>query len=118
MASIVLQEKLQIDERLHRTADGGIDKVTGSVLRLYSLESTPVYQFDSTRGRGENFLGGLGVIFERGVREGTAKRKNSDLNIDHCRGYKTGQVARRPNGKNKKACPLAVGIIQVRVSML
>ncbi|AOM39934.1 hypothetical protein [Xenorhabdus hominickii] len=77
-----------------------------------------MYQFDSTWGRGENFLGGLGVIFERGVREGTAKRKNSDLNIDHCRGYKMGQVARRPNGNKKKACPLAVEIIQVRVSML
>ncbi len=53
-----------------------------------------------------------------GVREGTAKRKNSDLNIDHCRGYKMGQVARRLNGNKKKACPLAVEIIQVRVSML
>ncbi|AOM40001.1 hypothetical protein A9255_05075 [Xenorhabdus hominickii] len=77
-----------------------------------------MYQFNSTWGRGENFLGGLGVIFERGVREGTAKRKNSDLNIDHCRGYKMGQVARWLNGKKKRACPLAVEIIQVRVSML
>ncbi|MDC9622115.1 hypothetical protein PSI22_10805 [Xenorhabdus sp. XENO-7] len=53
-----------------------------------------------------------------GVREGTAKRENSDLNVDHCRGYKMGQVARRLNGEKKKACPLAVEIIQVRVSML
>ncbi len=58
------------------------------------------------------------MIFERGVREGTAKRENSDLNIDHCRGYKMGQVARRLNGEKKKACPLAVEIIQVRVPML
>ncbi|MDE9589969.1 hypothetical protein [Xenorhabdus bovienii] len=68
--------------------------------------------------RGKLSRGVWGVIFERGVREGTAKRKNSDLNVDHCRGYKMGQVARRPNGNKKKACPLAVEIIQVRVSML
>ncbi|WP_038206776.1 hypothetical protein, partial [Xenorhabdus bovienii] len=68
--------------------------------------------------RGKLSRGVWGVIFERGVREGTAKRKNSDLNIDHCRGYKMGQVARRLNGNKKKACPLAVEIIQVRVSML
>ncbi len=39
--------------------------------------------------RGKLSRGGWGVIFERGVREGTARRKNSDLNVDHCRGYKT-----------------------------
>ncbi|MDC9596487.1 hypothetical protein [Xenorhabdus anantnagensis] len=119
MASIVLQEKLQIDEGLYRRADGGIDKVTSLVVRLYSLESTSVYQLGSTQGkRGKLSRGVWGVIFERGVREGTAKRKNSDLNVDHCRGYKTGQVARRPNGNKKRACPLAVDITQVRVSML
>ncbi len=68
--------------------------------------------------RGKLSRGVWGVIFERGVREGTARRENSDLNVDHCRGYKTGQVARRPNGNKKKACTLAVEIIQVRVSML
>ncbi|CDH34037.1 hypothetical protein [Xenorhabdus bovienii] len=68
--------------------------------------------------RGKLSRGVWGVIFERGVREGTAKRKNSDLNVDHCRGYKMGQVARRLNRNKKKACPLAVEIIQVRVSML
>ncbi|MCG3471454.1 hypothetical protein L7750_13905 [Xenorhabdus bovienii] len=68
--------------------------------------------------RGKLSRGVWGVIFERGVREGTAKRENSDLNVDHCRGYKMGQVARRLNRNKKKACPLAVEIIQVRVSML
>ncbi|MDE9484094.1 hypothetical protein [Xenorhabdus bovienii] len=68
--------------------------------------------------RGKLSRGVWGVIFERGVREGTAKRKNSDLNVDHCRGYKMGQVARRLNENKKRACPLAVEIIQVRVSML
>ncbi|MDE1496889.1 hypothetical protein KKI90_21475 [Xenorhabdus bovienii] len=68
--------------------------------------------------RGKLSRGVWGVIFERGVREGTAKRENSDLNVDHCRGYKMRQVARRLNENKKKACPLAVEIIQVRVSML
>ncbi|MEI8663394.1 hypothetical protein [Xenorhabdus bovienii] len=68
--------------------------------------------------RGKLSRGVWGVIFERGVREGTAKRENSDLNVDHCRGYKMGQMARRLNRNKKKACPLAVEIIQVRVSML
>ncbi|MDE9588697.1 hypothetical protein [Xenorhabdus bovienii] len=68
--------------------------------------------------RGKLSRGVWGVIFERGVREGTAKRKNSDLNVDHCRGYKMGQVARRLNENKKRACPLAVEIIQVRVPML
>ncbi|WP_275387789.1 hypothetical protein [Xenorhabdus bovienii] len=68
--------------------------------------------------RGKLSRGVWGVIFERGVREGTAKRKNSDLNVDHCRGYKMRQVARRLNENKKRACPLAVEIIQVRVSML
>ncbi|MDE9536942.1 hypothetical protein KKI91_20190 [Xenorhabdus bovienii] len=68
--------------------------------------------------RGKLSRGVWGVIFERGVREGTAKRKNSDLNVDHCRGYKCQQPFRCPNGNKKKACPLAVEIIQVRVSML
>ncbi|MDE1488725.1 hypothetical protein [Xenorhabdus bovienii] len=68
--------------------------------------------------RGKLSRGVWGVIFERGVREGTAKRKNSDLNVDHCRSYKCQQPFRCPNGNKKKACPLAVEIIQVRVSML
>ncbi|MDE9496027.1 hypothetical protein KKJ09_21290, partial [Xenorhabdus bovienii] len=54
--------------------------------------------------RGKLSRGVWGVIFERGVREGTAKRENSDLNVDHCRGYKMGQVARRLNENKKKAC--------------